>query len=229
MRWHTHLYQSWLARIINAALLASQTAKHPFTKKKKKQSTLWKTTVLPLSHVCFKPKWTGTFNLQPAEPLCSPSHPKWNRISSPCLSALQGLRQPLCWTVLLLLKLHNYNVIVRWLVAARSIVSNSLAGGLGVLALLSLSVPPELECPLMEQARSNHCSNWSLLWSFQSRRIFKDKGTMKHYLLSQAWCDLDLVASSIIDESLKHTFMPPFVTCLHIRFYLIQESRVWPR
>lgn len=168
------------------------------------------------------------FNPQPEETLWSPSHPKWNRISSPCLSALQGLRQPLCWTVLLLLKLHNYNVIVRWLVAARSIVSNSLAGGLRVLALLSLSVPPELECPLMEQARSNHCSNWSLLWSFQSRRIFKDKATMKHYLLSQAWCDLDLVASSIIDESLKHTFIPPFVTCLCIRFNLIQDSRVWP-
>lgn len=106
--------------------------------------------------------------------------------------------------------------------AARSIVSNSLAGGLRVVALLSLrlSVPPsELECPLMEQARSNHCSNWSLLWSFQSRRIFKDKATMKHYLLSQAWCDLDLVASSIIDESLKHTFIP-FLSShvLRIRF-----------
>lgn len=47
----------------------------------------------------------------------------------------------------------------------------------------------------MEWARSNQCSNWSLLWSFQSGRIFKDKATMKHYLLSQAWCDLDLVAS----------------------------------
>lgn len=121
--------------------------------------------------------------------------------------------------------------------AARSIVSNSLAGGLRVVALLSLrlSVPPsELECPLMEQARSNHCSNWSLLWSFQSRRIFKDKATMKHYLLSQAWCDLDLVASSIIDESLKHTFIP-FLSShvLRIRFlffffYLIQQSRIRP-
>lgn len=50
---------------------------------------------------------------------------------------------------------------------------------------------------------------------------------MKHYLLSQAWFDLDLVASLIIDESLKHTFIPrsPHVC---IRFYLIQGSRVWP-
>lgn len=171
-----------------------------------------KTTILSLTHRVFQNKMIKTesklnFSPQPAETLCSP---KWNRISSPCLSALQRLHQPLCWTVLLLLKLHNYNVIVRWVVAARSIVSNSLAGGLRVLALLSLSVPPELECPLMEQARSNHCSNWSLLWSFQSRRIFKDKATMKHYLLSQAWCDLDLVASSIIYES--QTYFYPFLS-----------------
>lgn len=170
------------------------------------------------------------FNPKPAETICSLSHPKLNRISSQCLSALQGQQHPWCWTILLHLKQHNYNVIVSWLVAARSIVSNSLAGGLRVLTLFSLSSPtppPKLECPLMEQARSNHCSNWSLLWSFQSRGIFKDKATMKHYLLSQAWCDLDLVASSIIDERLKHTFIPSFSSRLCIRLYFIQDSRTW--